>query len=169
MTLTHPLSDPILTAGDRSPLAEVRTWLRTEPEPFPGARVAVDGPDVRVVTTGRLGSPNSSFDVYGAVRELTAQNAVDGGSRSLLAILEGPLSVTERSLEDRLWHTLQHLSDFDDGPWDDTVVSTLEAADHAFALAGDAWSVELLHPQSPEAARRAPWPVLVVRPLTTSR
>lgn len=168
MTLTHTVSDPAPAISEGGALAEVREWLRSSAEPFPGARAAVDGADVTVVRTGRLGSPNSSFDVYSTVRHLTARNAVDGGERSLVAVLEGPLSASERALEDRLWHTLQHLNDFDDGPWDDSVVHALDLADHAFVVGGDAWSVELLHPQSPRPARRSPWPVLVVRPLPTS-
>jgi FPC/CPF motif-containing protein YcgG len=169
MTLTHTVSDPASAPAlaGRGPLAAVREWLHGSAEPFPGARAAVDGPDVAVVETGRLGSPNSSFDIYGTVRHLTARNAEDGGTRSLVAVLEGPLSASERALEDRLWHTLQHLNDFDDGPWDDVVVRSLELAEHAFAIGGATWSVELLHPQAPQAARRSPWPVLVVRPLPT--
>ncbi|MFW5470430.1 YqcI/YcgG family protein [Knoellia sp. CPCC 206435] len=75
------------------------------------------------------------------------------------------MRVSEQALEDRLWHTLQHLSDFDDGLWDETVVRSLDRAPHTFVVDGTVWSVELLHPQSPERARRSPWPVLVVRPL----
>ena len=162
-----PLSSlaPALSLVPTEPLAEVIAWLDRVPEPFPGARAGIDGEDVEVVTTGRLGSPNSSFDVYGAVRELTSRNASDGGDRSLVAVLEGPVRVSEAALEDRLWHTLQHLSDFDDGPWDETVVRSLDGASHTFAVGGNVWSVELLHPQSPERARRSPRPVLVVRPL----
>ena len=167
--MTHTATDPSLSILDRDPLTGVRDWLGSVDEPFPGARAAIDGHDVEVVTTGRLGSPNSSFAVYGAIRHLSACNVADGGTRSLVAVLEGPLAATERSLEDRLWHTVQHLSDFDDGPWDDTVVRALDGADHTFAVGGDVWSIELLHPQSPEAGRRAPWPVLVVRPLSLPR
>lgn len=167
--VTSPSPARTLSLVPSAPLADVSSWLRSVPEPFPGAVAVVDGPDVEVVSTGRLGSPNTSFDVYGAVRELHARNAADGGTRSLVAVLAGPLSVSEQALADRLWHTLQHLSDFDDGPWDDTVVQALDGAEHAFAINGDPWSVELLHPQSPEVGRRSPWPVLVVRPLATTR
>ena len=148
-------------------LDALRSWLGRVEEPFPGARAVVSADDVEVVTTGRLGSPNSSFDVYAAVRQLAAEAPAPGTARPLVVLLEGPLTTTERALEDRLWHTLQHLSDFDDGPWDETVVRTLDGADHAFAVGGEPWSVELLHPQSPRPAHRSPWPVLVVRPLAT--
>ena len=96
MTLTHTVSDPAPAISEGGALAEVREWLRSSAEPVPGARAAVDGADVTVVRTGRLGSPNSSFDVYSTVRHLTARNAVDGGERSLVAVLEGPLSASER-------------------------------------------------------------------------
>lgn len=167
MTLTHSISDTAPASAELDRLTEVRAWVRGTAEPFTGARAALDGPEVTVVTTGRLGSPNTSFDVYSTVRLLSTRNGADGGGRSLVAVLEGPLVASERALEDRLWHTLQHLNDFDDGPWDDTVVRALDLADHAFVVGGDTWSVELLHPQSPRAARRSPWPVLVVRPLPT--
>lgn len=163
--MTHTLTEPAPTSLDHTALSEVRAWLRGVDEPFPGARAALEGQDAEVVSTGRLGSPNSSFDIYGAVRQLAASPAENDRPRSLVVLLEGPLTATARSLEDRLWHTLQHLSDFDDGPWDDTVVTSLDRAEHAFSVDGEPWSVELLHPQSPESARRAPWPVLVVRPL----
>lgn len=167
-TIVHAARTPLMTPAltlVADPLAEVSDWLRGVAEPFPGARAAIDGDDATVVATGRLGSPNTSFDVYGAVRALRSRNASDGGARSLVAVLEGPVTVSEQALEDRLWHTLQHLSDFDDGPWDETVVRRLDGAEHTFAMGGEVWSVELLHPQSPERGRRAPRPVLVVRPL----
>lgn len=165
MSHTTFASPPMTVTAE--PLAAVIEWLGWATEPFPGARRAIDGPDVHVVATGRLGSPNSSFDVYSTVRHLSARNAADDGTRSLVTVLEGPLSTSERALEDRLRHTLQHLDDFDDGPWDDAVVRSLDGAEHAFSVGGEAWSVELLHPQSPHVARRSPWPVLVVRPLPT--
>lgn len=167
--MTHTLTEPTLTSLDRTALSDVRAWLRGVEEPFPGAREALEDQDTEVVSTGRLGSPNSSFDIYGAVRQLAVSSAEGDGQRSLVVVLEGPLTATERSLEDRLWHTLQHLGDFDDGPWDDAVVTSLDLAEHAFAVGGETWSVELLHPQSPKAQRRAPWPVLVVRPLPAPR
>lgn len=169
MTLSHTISHRSPATEEPGPLAEVRAWLRGTAEPFPGASEAVDGPAVTVVTTGRLGSPNSSFDVYSTVRQLGARNAADGGSRSLVAVLEGPLAASERALDERLWHTLQHLNDFDDGPWDDRVLRTLDLAEHVFVVGGGSWSVDLLHPQSPDVARRSPWPVLVVRPLPAGR
>ncbi|XKF14171.1 YqcI/YcgG family protein [Knoellia locipacati] len=112
-----------------------------------------------------MGAPTSSFDVYAALRRREA----DERSAPLVAVFAGPVPKSDDGLEDLLWETLQHLSDFDEVPWSDGVVAALDTGDHVVVVAGEAWTVDALHPHATESSRRAPWPALVIRPATAPR
>ena len=163
--MTHAVTEPALSTPTQDAVDDVRQWLQTVPEPFPGVRAVFDDEGSRFVTTGRLGSPTSSFEVYSALRELASGPVASGRDGTLVAVFAGPLPPTERSFEDRLWLTLQHLSDFDERAWTDSLVSALEETDYSFAVDGDVWFVEVMHPLASDASRCAPWPVLVIQPV----
>ncbi len=151
------------TAVDATPHRSLADWLRSEDEPFDGARDLV-GEGAEVVVTGRMGAPASSFDVYAALRRREAGEI----SLPLVAVFAGPVPRTDDGLEDLLWETLQHLSDFDEVPWSAGVASALDSDDHVVVVAGEAWTVDALHPHATERSRRAPWPALVIRPASPS-
>ena len=138
----------------------MREWVLHPEYPCLGARAVFNRDRAHVATTGRLGTPASSLEVYRALREFGASADPDAGFTSLLVAFGGPPPTTERAFEEALWRTLQHLCDFDDTPWNPEVSSDPEDVDFSFSIGGTAFFVVGLHPNASRTARRAPWPIL---------
>lgn len=141
-------------------LGRMKEWVLEPDYPCLGARAVFNRDRAHVVTTGRLGSASSSYDVFRALREFAESADPGQGFTSLLAVFGGAPPASERAFEDGLWRTLQHVCDFDDTPWNPEVSSDPDDVNFSFSVAGTAFFVVGLHPNASRLARRAPWPVL---------
>ena len=79
---------------------------------------------------------------------------------TFLAVFDGKISYSEEEFEQLLWKQLQFLHEADDIPWDPEVNQDPEAADFSFSLAGHAFYMVGLHPNSSRKARQAPYPAI---------
>ena len=150
-------------------LADVEHWVSTHAALLPGSHGAFDPDRDHLVTTGRMGAPSSSLELFQVLRDQSDVAPGDRSSHALVAVFGGAAPSTEDSFRDRLWLTLQHLSDFDDAWTDETPADAdPDGANYSFTMGRVVWNVEGLHPQSPEHDRWAPWPVLVLTLASTS-
>jgi FPC/CPF motif-containing protein YcgG len=107
-------------------------------------------------------SPGGSLDTLGAALARYADEVdPEGDLVSFVACFRGPAPDEERDFEELLWGALQHLHDNDDAPWADGVAADPDNPHFAFSVAGTAFFVVGLHPNSSRVARRAPLPTLV--------
>ena len=107
-------------------------------------------------------TPGGSLDTLGVTLAQYAHEVdAEGDLVSFVACFRGPVPKQERDFEALLWNALQHLHDTDDAPWADGVAADPDNPHFAFSVAGTAFFVVGLHPNSSRVARRAPLPTLV--------
>lgn len=69
-------------------------------------------------------------------------------------------AMTEQAFEERLWKQLQLLHEADGQPWDEAVSNNPEDSNFSFSLAGKAFYIVGMHPDSSRMARRSPVPAI---------
>lgn len=67
---------------------------------------------------------------------------------TFIAIFEGEQGFSETDFETKLWEQLQFLHDEDDVPWNSEVSKNPESDDFSFSLAGEAFYIVGMHPNS---------------------
>lgn len=80
---------------------------------------------------------------------------------SFIAVFPDKKNYSEEQFERKLWNQLQLLHEVDNQPWDTKVSSDPEDDNFSFSVAGKAFYIVGLHPNSSRKARRAPYPALV--------
>lgn len=70
-------------------------------------------------------------------------------------------ALSERLFEAKLWSQLQHLHEEDEQPWDKEVSNDPAHKEFSFSIAGKAFYMVGLHPNSSRIARQSPYPALV--------
>ena len=133
--------------------------------PCLGARSVVhrDAYDLKVYAT--LGSRA----VAGPLSEDLERFATTVGPETLssfVASFQAPAAMTEASFRTLLWRQLQYLHDRDRTrfAWDRRVSSDPASPNFSFSVAGRAFFVIGMHPDSSRQARRFAWPTLVFNP-----
>lgn len=79
---------------------------------------------------------------------------------TFLAAFKGKQHYSEEEFEKVLWQQLQHLHEEDDQAWDPAVSDDPENNNFSFSLAGKAFYIVGLHPNSSRKARQAPYPAI---------
>lgn len=79
---------------------------------------------------------------------------------TFIAAFPDRLDFSEKQFEDLLWKQLEFLHEVDDQPWDPTVSDDPNDKKFSFSLAGKAFYIVGLHPQSSRKARQSPTPAL---------
>ncbi len=80
---------------------------------------------------------------------------------TFIATFRGRKDFTEKQFEQILWKQLQFLHEVDDKPWDPEVESNPDDNKFSFSLAGKAFYIVGLHPNSSRMARQSPAPTMV--------
>ncbi|MEG9327862.1 guanitoxin biosynthesis heme-dependent pre-guanitoxin N-hydroxylase GntA [Salinimicrobium catena] len=79
---------------------------------------------------------------------------------TFMAVFKGEKNYSEEEFEQLLWQQLQHLHEADDSPWDKAVKPDPEDPNFSFSLAGKAFYIVGMHPNSSRKARQAPYPTM---------
>ena len=80
--------------------------------------------------------------------------------RTFIAAFKGGPEFSEAEFEKTLWEQLQHLHEADDARWDEKVSADAENQNFSFSLAGRAFYVVGMHPNSSRKARQCPVPAI---------
>ncbi|MGB3606252.1 MAG: guanitoxin biosynthesis heme-dependent pre-guanitoxin N-hydroxylase GntA [Psychroserpens sp.] len=81
--------------------------------------------------------------------------------KSFIAVFPNNSFLSEIDFENKLWKSLNRISDLDGSDWDSTVNSDPESSNFSFSLRGRAFYIVGLHPESSRIARQAPYPAIV--------
>ncbi|UAB80034.1 YqcI/YcgG family protein [Marixanthomonas sp. SCSIO 43207] len=77
--------------------------------------------------------------------------------KTFLAVFPTIKIDSEIKFEQKLWELLQHIHDSDSEIWDDTVSSNPEEDTFSFSIAGKAFYIVGMHPNSSRKARQSPF------------
>ena len=80
---------------------------------------------------------------------------------SFLAVFPDRTFMTEKEFETRLWQQLQYLHELDTAAWDTSVSADPASPCFSFSIAGTAFYVVGLHPNSSRLSRQSPYSALV--------
>jgi FPC/CPF motif-containing protein YcgG len=163
--LIHPLEP-----GRRpTPLAEsvhrsFRAHVLDQEFPCVGGKSAIVNDTYRFGLYPRMNTPEATAGLAHDLWEYERERpnfATDYAT--FIASFAAPEASDERDWERMLWSQLQSLHELDreHHAWDATVSSDPEDAAFSFSVAGTAFFIIGLHPQSSRHARRFAWPTLV--------
>jgi len=79
---------------------------------------------------------------------------------TFLAVFKDSKSFSETSFETALWKQLEFLHNIDDFAWDPNVSSNPEDKEFSFSIAGKAFYMVGMHPNSSRKARQSPYPAI---------
>lgn len=79
---------------------------------------------------------------------------------TFIASFRGRKDYTEKQFEELLWKQLQFIHELDDQDWDPTVSNNPDDKNFSFSIAGKAFYMVGLHPNSSRKARQSPAPTM---------
>ena len=79
---------------------------------------------------------------------------------TFMASFRGRKEYTEKQFEELLWKQLEFIHELDDQPWDPTVSRDPANKNFSFSIAGKAFYMVGLHPNSSRKARQSPAPTI---------
>lgn len=133
--------------------------------PCVGVKTAISLDQLFFYEARDMREPDDDRNILEAVRRFVADyEASPSLYRSLVVLFEGPQELSEIEFERALWSRLQswHALDREDYAWDPSVSSNPADKSFSFSLAGRAFYVVGMHPQSSRPARRSPFPALAL-------
>lgn len=108
-----------------------------------------------------FGSRETAKAIINDLKEyIAAYNFETNDFLTFLAAFKGKKDYSEEEFEKTLWEQLQHLHEVDEAQWDEAVSPDPESKNFSFSLAGKAFYVVGLHPNSSRKARQAPVPAM---------
>ncbi|MEH6405651.1 MAG: guanitoxin biosynthesis heme-dependent pre-guanitoxin N-hydroxylase GntA [Leeuwenhoekiella sp.] len=108
-----------------------------------------------------FGSLNTARKIYKDLEKYIANYDFDSNAfYTFLAVFKGRKDFSEKEFEELLWQQLSFLHEIDEQPWDESVSDNPEDPNFSFSLAGKAFYMVGLHPNSSRKARQSPYPTL---------
>jgi uncharacterized protein len=107
-----------------------------------------------------LGTAAAAAVLVDQLRAFAALGVPRVGFSSFVALFRAPVIRHEAQFERLLWRQLQLLHEVDSSAWCSAVSNEPDSPEFAFSVAGTAYFIVGLHPQSSRLSRRAPFPVL---------
>jgi len=112
---------------------------------------------VEVHTYSGFGSRAAALAILEGLKAYVANYDFDSNDfHTFLAVFEGEVGRDEQEFDDTLWEQLGHLHEADEQEWDTRVSQDPKDEGFSFSLAGRAFYIVGLHPNSSRRARRAP-------------
>jgi FPC/CPF motif-containing protein YcgG len=109
-----------------------------------------------------LGSKNTARKILRDLKKYLTKYDFDSNDFfTFVASFLGRKDYTEKQFEDLLWKQLQFIHELDDQPWDPSVSGDPEDKNFSFSIAGKAFYMVGLHPNSSRISRQSPSPTLV--------
>lgn len=142
-----------------------RDFVQSDRFPCVAAKAALNAGVCRLGIYSELGSENGLAIVTSDLRAFVdEQKTLSSDYTTFVAVFRGPVALSERVFEERLWRQLAllHRDDQASGfAWDSRVSADPEDANFSFSFAGEAFYVVGLHAESSRLSRQFRWPTLV--------
>ena len=114
---------------------------------------------LRVRTYSDFGSKETAKQLLSDLQDYLANYDFDSKDFfTFIATFSTTENYSEKRFEELLWKQLQNIHLADDQEWDETVSSNPADKDFSFSIAGKAFYLVGLHPNSSRKARQAPMP-----------
>ncbi len=160
----HPIDRVRESAADRQPPAMLDAFIGDASFPCIGAKSAIGHNGVSVCRAGDLRSADHDGKILAALRALPAGGKMPRDFISLVALFPATPDLSEFEFERHLWCRLQALHDADPSAWDAAVDADPSSPRFGMSLAGRAFYIVGMHPNSSRLARRAPTTMLAFNP-----
>lgn len=134
-------------------------WILEEDHPCIMAQTVFSQENVIVRDYKELGFPGTATKLLKDLKDYIKNYDFEGNDfQSFVAIFSESEIEHEDEFELVLWKQLSDLSDIDNSVWDARVSNDPENDNFSFSIAGHAFYVVGMHPESSRKARRSPYP-----------
>lgn len=118
--------------------------------------------DYELNTYEKFGSRTTAEKILEDLKKYISEyNFTDNKFKTFLAVFPNADIISEIEFENLLWRQLQFIHEEDSQAWDHRVSNDPESNEFSFSIAGRAFYVIGMHPESSRMARRSPYPTLV--------
>ena len=155
-----PIPVEAAPAEDRQRPALLDAFIADASFPCIGAKSAIAHDGVWACHAGDLRSGGHDPEILAALRALPAGGRTPREFISLVALFPDTPGLSEVDFERHLWRRLQALHDADPSPWDAAVDADPRSPRFGMSLAGRAFYIVGMHPNSSRLARQAPTTML---------
>lgn len=142
--------------------AKFRDFILKENHPCVMAQSVFTSDHLNFHTYKNLGSRKAAQDILIDLKDYLSEYDFEGHDFfSFIAVFSDKSHYTEKQFETLLWKQLQFLHELDDQKWDRKVSDDPADDNFSFSLAGKAFYMVGMHPDSSRQARQSPQPALV--------
>ncbi len=139
-----------------------RDFILEQDHPCIMAQTVFTMEDVTLLTFPHMGSRDASNKLYDAIANYVQQYDFESNTfKTLIAVFPEDSFASELAFEEALWEQLQQLHEIDTQPWDETVSNDPNSGEFSFSIAGRAFYIVGMHPNSSRMARQSPYPAIV--------
>lgn len=156
-------SSKILVSGVNEPLAkaEFKNFIVEDNHPCVMAQTVFTMDQVDFHLYDDFGSKNTAHKILRDLKDYLTKYDFDSNDFfTFIASFRGRKEYTEKQFEDLLWKQLQFIHELDNQPWDPTVSEDPGDKNFSFSIAGKAFYLVGLHPNSSRKARQSPAPTI---------
>ena len=116
---------------------------------------------LRVRTYSNFGSKQTARQLLSDLQDYLANyDSKSNDFFTFIATFNTCERYSEKRFEELLWKQLQNIHELDNQEWDETVSSNPADKEFSFSIAGKAFYIVGLHPDSSRKARKAPMPAI---------
>jgi len=140
---------------------EFRQFIQSDRRPCVMAKAAEKFDRITICDYGRMGSEHATRSLYRDLKKYVAGNENDPLQfESFVSAFTETSLGTEEEFEEALWEQLQALHDVDGCAWDPGVSNDPQCPKFSFSVAGAAFYIVGLHPQSGRVSRQFKYPAI---------
>ena len=136
-------------------------WILKENHPCVMAQTVFSQNNLIVKEYGSLGKKDHSRKIYRDLASyVESYEETTNQFQTFLAIFPESRINTENEFEALLWNELKNINEIDTVDWDPEVSGDPGSKDFSFSIAGKAFYIVGMHPESSRIARRSPYPTI---------
>lgn len=141
--------------------AEFKNFIIEDNHPCVMAQTVFSMDQVDFHVYDNFGSKNTARKILQDLKiYLTKYDFDSNDFFTFIATFRGRKDYTEKQFEELLWKQLQFIHELDDKTWDPSVSENPEDKNFSFSIAGKAFYMVGLHPNSSRKARQSPAPTI---------
>ncbi|PZD76713.1 guanitoxin biosynthesis heme-dependent pre-guanitoxin N-hydroxylase GntA [Mesonia sp. K7] len=153
---------PIEGASPAEVLTPFKEFILGKNHPCLMAQTVFQMKEVTIKQYPEMGSKASAVQMLEDIKDyLGSYDFEENNFQTFIATFPFTPIPSERVFEELLWQQLQWLHEVDDQAWDPSVSDNPDHHQFSFSLAGKAFYIVGMHPQSFRLARQAPFPTMV--------
>lgn len=142
-------------------LRSFKSFIESEDYPCIMAKAVFNAGNYVLNTYNEFGSTSAAESIFEDLQDFIENHDFDSQKpESFIAVFPPAEIYSEAEFEDKLWKQLTEINKKDQHDWDPTVSSDPENENFSFSIAGRAFFVIGMHPNSSRFARQSPFPAI---------